>query len=143
MAESKKEYERYLQERNALEDARYKTADNYDKAILTLTGGALAISMTFIADIAKVPTNKFFLISAWFFFGVSLITHLINYRICMFAHNRALKELDKEQELKFNNEEYIASKDIWPTVTELLNYANLVLFLIGIIFLGIFVFLNM
>ena len=143
MKYTEKEYERYLQERNALEEARYKTSENYDKALLTLAGGALAISMTFITDIAKTPVSKGYLITAWLFFGMSIVFHLVNHRLCIQAHDKTIEELDKELEANFTGEKYTGKRNGWAVVTEVFNYINLSLFLIGIVFLGVFVFLNM
>ena len=125
-------YERYLQERNALEGARSKAADNYDKAVFASLAGALAISMTFIADIASSPDHKIFLIIAWVLFGMSLVSHLITYRICFHAYNAEIAEIDKEQKAIFDGKEYECKNNKLSLLAEVLNYINLFLFLIGL-----------
>ena len=56
--EDNQQYRRFLDERQSLNDARFKVAETLDKALLTLSGGALGISMTFVKDIAKNPMCK-------------------------------------------------------------------------------------
>ena len=72
------EYKTYLDERRLLIEAEQKGAQQFDKAILTLTAGALAISLTFIKNIAPHPKawTIIFLALAWFTFIVSLLSTL-------------------------------------------------------------------
>lgn len=64
---SEENYQAYLEERKILIDAERDTAQQFDKAILTLAAGALALSITFINQIAPqpIPNSICFLITAW------------------------------------------------------------------------------
>ena len=135
-------YERYLKERSALVDAKFRVAENYDKAFLTLTGGALAISMTFIANIVKNPIDKWSLIIAWICLGLGLALHLFSCQFCGKAYGTQISELDKEQQARFDGKEYKYKKNKWSSVTKTFNYITLALFLLGIVFLAIFVITN-
>src|ERR1035438_4775715 len=42
---------------NRFDDLAFKTSERYDQWILTLSGGALAISLTFLEKIAPEPTK--------------------------------------------------------------------------------------
>jgi len=53
--EEKTDYQTYLEERKILIDSERETAQQFDKAILTLAAGALALSITFINQIAPEP----------------------------------------------------------------------------------------
>jgi hypothetical protein len=66
--------------RDWLVQADHKASEAYDKAVMTLSGGALAISITFIHDIAPSPlaTTIYRLIFAWGAFGLSITAILIS-----------------------------------------------------------------
>ena len=51
---TKSEYEVYLEERKLLVDAEREGARTFDKAILTLAAGALALSITFLEKVVPV-----------------------------------------------------------------------------------------
>jgi hypothetical protein len=50
-------HEAYLARRNSLNDFAFKTSERYDQWVLTLSGGALAISLTFLEKIAPEPAR--------------------------------------------------------------------------------------
>lgn len=70
----------YLEFRKHLWEAGKSTNDNTDKAILTLSAGALALSMTFLKDIVplKDVVNLPLIILAWCAFGISIVGVLIS-----------------------------------------------------------------
>lgn len=51
----KQRYESYTKERDALREDALQSGERYDKAILSLAGGALALSVTFLEKIAPHP----------------------------------------------------------------------------------------
>ena len=53
----------YRDERNKLIDGEQDHSKSYDKYVLTLSGGALALSVTFIHDINTTISGRFSLIS--------------------------------------------------------------------------------
>src|ERR1035441_926407 len=53
----KDRHEAYLLRRNLLNDFAFKTSERYDQWVLTLSGGALAISLTFLEKIAPEPAR--------------------------------------------------------------------------------------
>lgn len=65
---------------------------DYDQAILTLAAGSLALSVTFVHDIAPVPAvgTKVLLIAAWLALGLSLISVVSSYLTSMRAFSRVL-----------------------------------------------------
>ena len=141
------EYKQYLDEREGLENARFRVAESFDKAILTLSGGALALSMTFVTDIASNPTRKGCLVLAWVFFGMSLVVLLLNMYFCQIAYEKEREKLDAEQDKKagldINEEENDDNRNIWGTITRIGNCTALALFAIGVIVLSVFIYTNM
>jgi hypothetical protein len=73
-------YQQYLKERhvahvarrNNLDDLAFKTSERYDQWVLTLSGGALAISLTFIEKIAPEPAHYTLI-----FLGLSWLAYII------------------------------------------------------------------
>lgn len=52
----KDRHEAHVARRNSLNDFAFKTSERYDQWVLTLSGGALAISLTFLEKIAPHPS---------------------------------------------------------------------------------------
>jgi len=48
----------YISNRNNLDERTFKTSERYDQWVITLAGGALAISLTFLEKIAPEPAPK-------------------------------------------------------------------------------------
>ena len=76
-------YQQYLKDRHTahiarrsnLDDLAFKTSERYDQWVLTLSGGALAISLTFLEKIAPEPAgNTLFLLGlSWLAFIVAVV----------------------------------------------------------------------
>ncbi len=97
------EYTTYLDERRLLIEAEQKGAQQFDKAILTLAGGALAISITFIKNIAPHPNVEtiYLLKSAWFAFILSLLSTLCSF---LTSQSACRKQRDIIESEESNNE---------------------------------------
>jgi len=62
--------------RNSLGDCAFKTSERYDQWILTIAGGALAVSLTFIEKIAPQPSaaTLWILVLSWLAYIVALLS---------------------------------------------------------------------
>lgn len=135
------EYQVYLEERKQLVTSERDTAQQFDKAILTLAAGALALSITFIHEIAPNPKpfSICFLIIAWVLFCLSLLSTLISFLASQAACRKQRDILDHD----------IAGKKDFPLTnnaaawTNGLNYLSISFFIFGIVFLVIFSALNL
>lgn len=79
----------------SLETYEQKAYKNYDKAILTLSGGALAISFTFIKDIAGISTLfTCSLLLSWTSWVFSVSCTLFSFLASQFALRRAINILE-------------------------------------------------
>ena len=146
------EYRVFLEHRRALIDAEFQIGLGLDKAILTLSAGALAVSMTFISEIVKQPRSTWTLIGAWIFFGWAIGSDLLSIYFCQLAYDRARKDLDAERygkgEKSHDGEQESEGssggrKNCWKTAAKIGTVSAVVLFLVGLIFLGIFVGINL
>lgn len=135
------DYQTYLAERKILIDAERDTAHQFDKAILTLAAGALALSITFINQIAPQPkpNSIYFLITAWSFFGLSILSTLISFLTSQIACRQMREVLDQQQVTK--NKDY--KEPSAKTWTNVLNYFSIGSFILGVIFLVIFSSVNL
>ncbi len=131
------EYEVYLDERRPLIEAEQKGAQQFDKAILTLAGGALAISLTFIKNIAPHPKvwTIYWLALAWIAFIVSLLSTLCSF---LTSQSACRKQRDILENEFFNSEDSHNENNISALWTKRLNLFSIILFVLGIIFLSIF-----
>ena len=146
MDEDKKEktnYEVYLEERKVLVQAQKEESRQFDKAILTLAAGALAISITFINQIAPHPKpwTICFLAWGWVAFVTSLISTLISFLTSQKACRKQIAMLEYDFFDKKESESN-KQKNNWVIWTSRLNIASIVTFVIGVILLLIFSFSN-
>jgi len=128
-------YKIYLEERKQLISAERFTAQQFDKAILTLAAGSLGLSITFIKYLAPTPKqcSKNYLIIAWIFFSLSILFTLISFLTSQSACRRQREILDNEIKQNESN-----SGNIYATVTNYLNWGSIIFFIFGTIFLIIF-----
>jgi hypothetical protein len=73
-----------------------KQSDAFDKAVLTLSGGALGVSMTFIHQIVQSPSvgSLWILGMAWSAFACSILAILISLLTGQWAINKAIQQID-------------------------------------------------
>ncbi|MFO0793178.1 MAG: hypothetical protein U0586_03900 [Candidatus Brocadiaceae bacterium] len=133
-------YQVYLDERKQSIDAERDTAQQFDKAILTLASGALGLSITFIKQIAPHPKSQsiYFLIAAWTFFSFSILSTLISFLTSQSACRRQREILD--QDISEKEPENKNNAGDW---TSRLNYLSIAFFILGIIFLIVFSVFNL
>jgi hypothetical protein len=136
------EYDTYLEERKLLIEAKDDGSKQFDKGILTLSAGALAISITFINQISPHPKNcTLYLLSiAWISFIMSLLSTLISFLTSQEAYSRAIEILETEF---FKDKPNSCNKNTYATLTKILNYTSAILFIIGVIFLVCFCMANL
>ena len=83
--------------RNMLEGYAFEAANAYDKAIMSLSGGALGISFAFIKNIVKNPAPEtiIWLWYAWLSLGVSLAAVIISMLFGQRAIRVAINQVDE------------------------------------------------
>lgn len=132
------EYKIYAEERKILIEAEKETAQQFDKYVLTLAAGALALSITFINQIAPkpIPSSLWVLLLAWSLFSLSILSTLLSLLTSQRACRRQIEIL--EQRLKGQEGE---NRYAWWTI--FLNRASIGLFVSGTFALIIFTGINM
>lgn len=147
MEQTEKEIEErkriYESLRDHISKSQLSNSENFDKEILTLASAFLGASLSFINKI--VPLNK-----SWYFWQLSmgytfLLLAIISTIISFLVSQCGLKlQLNYAENyyLKFR-EEYLTKKNKWAAFTVYLSYASASFFILGIIFLALFIILNL
>ncbi|MBC7933162.1 MAG: hypothetical protein H7Z38_21575 [Rubrivivax sp.] len=124
--------------RSHLLAAEQKSIEEYDKALMTLSGGALGVSFVFIKDIIgadKIISIPLLLI-AWACWIVSLALVLINYFVSHLALRKAIEQSDA-------GEIYAQRPGArFDLILVILNPAGGILFLIGLVIFALFALFN-
>lgn len=124
--------------RDWLVKCRHEAAQEYDKAVMALSGGGLGISLGFLHGNAEKHLELVWcLITSWVFFGLSLFSTLVSFRISYRAHHRAIEQVDNQVDVDCLRREGAGGR--YTTATEVLNWASLVTLLVGVIFVAVFV----
>jgi hypothetical protein len=141
---TKSDYDVYLEERKLLIDAEREGARTLDKAVLTLSAGALALSITFLEKVAPLSTTitRWTLIAAWIAFGVSILLILVSFLTSQWACKRQRDILDDEW-LNAAAEHKQSAKNKWTTATIILNITSILAFAAGVTFFCYFTIANL
>lgn len=133
------DYKVYLEERNQLVVSERETAHQFDKAVLTLAAGALALSIAFIEKVAPTPSpcSTYFLIGAWILFCLSILSTLMSFLTSQAACRQQRDILDSD--IKGGSG---CNSNAAATLTLILNYVSITFFIIGVFSLITFSTIN-
>jgi hypothetical protein len=117
-------------ERKLLIDVKRDAARSFDQTMITLSGGALALSLTFVQQLAEKPAQwRAVLITAWVAFGTALVSILFSFLLFQYAIDARIDGKDQP-----------ASE--WDRWTRRANWTSLVSFGSGVVTLLIFCLKN-
>jgi len=125
--------------RQGLIDTQRKLNESYDKLLVTLSGGALALSIAFLKDIiGSIEINyPYLLLIAWALFVLSLTSILGEILFGIQAHKQAIKQIDN----KTIYEQKVGGKSSnWTTRFHWIAALSLI---IGLVFISAFAFFNL
>jgi hypothetical protein len=126
--------------RDQLVKARHDASQDYDRAVLTLTSATLALSVTFLHDIAPQPkpgSNALLLLS-WVLLGAGLIATFVSLLTSQWALRQAIADVDAGKTDKLQH-----PGGRLAFATEVLNVVAGIGFVVGLVFLAGFAFVNM
>jgi len=126
----------YLAYRQSLDNAEVEVSGRYDKWILTLSGGALGLTITFLEKIAPIPKTEtvWLLTFSWIIFVVSILSALISLLTSQSAIREVRNCLDEGKDLK--------SSKCFSIITNILNWASALLFVLGAVCFCLFTLKN-
>lgn len=133
MSDAMKEYRQHLVE------AQQKSLESFDKTILSLSGGALAISLVFVHDIIGdgEMSGACLLFIAWVCWIVSMVSTLSSF---LFSHHALRKAIDQVDAGAIHTDKRGGRFNL---ATHVANVLSLIAFVIGVILIVIFVSLNL
>jgi hypothetical protein len=121
----------YARHRERLLELHEKATQSFDRAIMALSGGALAVSIAFIHDVARDPRHTWVVGLAWVSFAASLLAILGSFLTSEAAIVKMIGQIDA------------AAEEIERgRVTDWLNRFAAGAFVIGTILLVAFAWLN-
>jgi len=126
--------------RQHLVAAEQKSQEEYDKAALTLSGGALGVSFAFVKDLVG-PSGVVLpgmLVAAWMLWAASIVAVLASYYVSRLALRKAIVDCDNDNIRKPT----CTPGGYYTTALRWLNGASGVLFLAGVVSISVFVFNN-
>jgi len=91
------------------------------------------VSFAFMKDVVADPQYLEWILSAWISWGLSITIILITFYTSNEAFRRAIRNLDEGKE----------NGGVWSTATSWLNFFAGTLFVLGVLFLVLFVALNL
>jgi hypothetical protein len=124
--------------RTHLIEARQKAQEDYDKTVLSLSGGALGISFAFVKDfIGPEPiVSPLLLMLAWGLWGLSSLFTLTSFYVSQLSLDRAIQQIDKGQYP-------YRPGGIAVHITNVLNALSGIMLFFGICSIAVFVFFNL
>jgi hypothetical protein len=125
--------------RQSLIAAEQTMQSEYDKGVLTLSGGALGISLVYLKDVVgtKPLHNAGFLLGAWVVWGLSISLILASYFTSTKALRRAVTETDAKTIYM------TLAQSGWATATKVFNALGGVCFFFGVVLLVYFASCNL
>lgn len=134
------ERQTYLDERDLLIDAEREAARTFDKCMISLSGAALGLSITFVRYIAPSPRCILLLCIAWLCFSLAVIVTLSSFLTAQSAIRKQRDILDEYYEDEVSEKE---KRNRWATATKCLNVTSIVLFICGVVFFACFSIRNL
>ena len=124
--------------RNLLTELEQKAYEDYDKALLAMSGGALAISIAFLKNIVGHDSYQYscLLIGAWISWTLTVLVVLGSFLMSQIALRTAIQELD-------SGEEKSRLGGFADKITGFLNVAGGILFFVGVVLMVIFASVNL
>lgn len=122
-----------------LRDTEQKLSEHFDKTMLAITGGALALSITFIKDIigqGKMVCG-WLLVTSWASLTLCLILILWSFHLGLKAYRKAQEQVDEE---KIEKE---TPGGFFSTILNILNSLSICLLTIGLVCLFTFSYINL
>ena len=141
-----KTHGQYIAIRAAMDDKYYKSATELGKTLVMLSAGTLALSMTLVKDIFKVPVAVGWLRVSWIAFGVAILLVVAGSHLEALALRRQIQITDDyyERVQKCNPGVVVEpKKNKWMKATLQLGHASWGVFVAGYILMGVFVLKNL
>ncbi len=117
---------------NHLREALLSSSNQFDRAILTLSSGLLALSLAFIKDIVPLKEAQWMnlLFVSWCLLGFAILSTVISF-------------LASQKAIRLCLEEAASDGGVWSKITTGLNIISAALFVFGVSSTVVFVIKNL
>ncbi|MBL8693168.1 MAG: hypothetical protein JNJ88_03650 [Planctomycetes bacterium] len=125
--------------REDLVEGRQQAQTSYDRAILTLSAGAMGVSLTFLKDIAgggRAVQVRCSLVASWISLTLAVLFVVLSFVLSRRSFDVAIKNLDSQRNLGNLGGRFAR----W---TEISNALAGISFLVGLVALCIFAYANL
>lgn len=125
--------------RTQLIDAEQKAQEDYDKTVLTLSGGALGVSFAFVKDILPSDSvvSQSILLLAWICWTLSIAFVLASHFSSQLALRKAISQVDE------GTIRVARTGGIYDLATALFNFLDGALFIAGALLMICFALANL
>jgi hypothetical protein len=122
-----------------LVECEHQAIDQFDKTVLTLAGGAFAVSFAFLKEIVKPETviHRNWLILAWAFWAASLTCTLSSF----YSSHLAMRHAQRQFRRGIRREKNLLGP--YGVAIQWLNPTSAVAFIVGLISMSVFVTTNL
>ena len=136
--------EELLAHRKQLIESKSKQHELYDKSLMTLSFGSLVVSATFANNqfITNQPPDFGFLVWAWVFWLASALLVLFSLISSQYSTSKMIENVDESLKSPNHTEEG-RKKHWWYSITEAANIIAGGLYVVGVVFMLLFAFVNM
>jgi len=121
--------------REALVEQYRAIVEAYDKAILSLGGGALGVSFVFVRDLRDELEHQYLLLASWLMLAGSIAVIVGSFMISQLLYRRMILAIDAGTADKY--------KGRFGRTGMMLSLAGGVALVIGVCTLGLFIWLNL
>src|SRR6266566_334824 len=147
-------YNEYSKQRGDLFKTNVDLGGRYDQWILTLSAGALALSIGFLEKIAPRPAGNtlFLILLAWLFLILGLLAGFVSLLTAQYSAHRQIEILDEEyRQFRItveprgegaSGQSAPPGKNPFIKITHMLNWISAPAFILGVIFLCCFAYSN-
>jgi hypothetical protein len=131
----------YFAERRHALDEQFQSTKTLDTALVTLSGGALVISITFVDRVADgSPAYPAIMLASWICFSVVVLLTLLSLYFSQKGAQSYALELDRLVE----GDKSAYERSIWQyDWVKYLNFISIALFFVGVILLVVFSGINL
>jgi hypothetical protein len=134
-------YQVYLDFQKQLLIDRHAAYAAFDRAILTLSSGALGISVAFIGDTAERLSYIYLLYASWGLFITAILSILLSYMMSQWSFDL---QMDHAEAYYIHGiEEAFSTPNKFSRWTAILNYVAVAAFTLGLIATALFVGINL
>ncbi|MDX8497468.1 hypothetical protein RFM99_03470 [Mesorhizobium sp. VK4C] len=128
-------FEHLLKHRAAMVELRSDQLTTLDKSILSVSSGALGISIVFMEKIGGGSAGvSGYLLASWICFGAAISANITSY---FTGAEDAQREMDKLDRCVIHSTAYESGGNPFRGLTQTLNVVALVLFILGVISLAL------